>query len=538
MRLPDIQHDGGGLAREGIHQRRGVDLLNPGARLAYLVLPRGHLHRFVPVLQDRGGRERVAGRPDLVNRPRQHPLAGATRPPPAGRPGARGGGSGTGARFFATFEDDRNGVGPARLSDHTVPDDANTARPDDAAPLELLERVQRAHDDLVSQLERRIIGQRGMIEELLVALLARGHAMFVGVPGLAKTLLVRSLADATALSFGRVQFTPDLMPADITGTEILDVDPATGAHLPLREGTRLRASAPRRRDQPHPAQDQAALLQAMQEGRPRGGASHPLRPFTSSPPATSSSRRAPTPCPRRSSSVHARDRGALSRPITRGRHRHARSARVSIAGSCLHEATLASLQDFVASIPCRAQWSRPSPTSPAPPGPARPSPHPGARAAPVGGRSTRGTAAGAACRARAALHGRPAVVTEDVAAPAPVVLAHRVVPSFAAEARKLGRVTSSPRSSAPSHPLISPSGARAGGASSRRPPVPGETEPVHLPAGARAGPWPPPDRLKGSRQGLRGVSTYAAGDEPREIDRRATARLERVMIRQTGESVA
>ncbi|HET7372078.1 MAG TPA: AAA family ATPase, partial [Gemmatimonadaceae bacterium] len=81
---------------------------------------------------------------------------------------------------------------------------------------------------LRAEVQRRIIGQENVLDEILMSLIARGHALLVGVPGLAKTLMVRSLAEAVRLEFHRIQFTPDLVPSDITGTEILDEDATTG----------------------------------------------------------------------------------------------------------------------------------------------------------------------------------------------------------------------------------------------------------------------------------------------------------------------
>src|SRR5437764_861444 len=82
---------------------------------------------------------------------------------------------------------------------------------------------------LRAEVQRRIVGQEHVLDEILMSLLAGGHALLVGVPGLAKTLMVRSLAEAIQLEFRRIQFTPDLVPSDITGTEILEEDSATGA---------------------------------------------------------------------------------------------------------------------------------------------------------------------------------------------------------------------------------------------------------------------------------------------------------------------
>ena len=81
---------------------------------------------------------------------------------------------------------------------------------------------------LKAQVQRRIVGQQQVLEEVMMCLLAGGHALLVGVPGLAKTLLVRTLAEALELEFRRVQFTPDLMPGDITGTEVIEEDRSTG----------------------------------------------------------------------------------------------------------------------------------------------------------------------------------------------------------------------------------------------------------------------------------------------------------------------
>ena len=90
-----------------------------------------------------------------------------------------------------------------------------------------LERLRAVHAQMKSELHRVIVGQDEVIDELLLAVLTRGHCLLVGVPGLAKTLLVSSLAKTLDLSFNRIQFTPDLMPSDITGTELLQIDPAT-----------------------------------------------------------------------------------------------------------------------------------------------------------------------------------------------------------------------------------------------------------------------------------------------------------------------
>ena len=117
-----------------------------------------------------------------------------------------------------------------------------------------------------------------MLEELLIAIFARGHCLLVGVPGLAKTLMIRTLADALNLSFSRIQFTPDLMPSDITGTEVLQEDKTTGQrafkflHGPLFANVILADEINRT-----PPKTQAALLEAMQERQVTvGGTRHKL----------------------------------------------------------------------------------------------------------------------------------------------------------------------------------------------------------------------------------------------------------------------
>src|SRR5438128_2773814 len=135
---------------------------------------------------------------------------------------------------------------------------------------------------LTEQLGKVIVGQEKVIEQLLIGLCSRGHCLLVGVPGLAKTLLVSSLAKILDLSFKRIQFTPDLMPADITGTDLLQDDPETHRRKfvflpgPLFANMILADEINRT-----PPKTQAALLEAMQEYHvTAGGQSYPLpRPF-------------------------------------------------------------------------------------------------------------------------------------------------------------------------------------------------------------------------------------------------------------------
>jgi len=135
---------------------------------------------------------------------------------------------------------------------------------------------------LRAEIKKRIVGQNDVVELLLLSLFARGHGLFVGVPGLAKTLLIQTLADGLGLSFNRIQFTPDLMPSDITGTDVLEEDKASGARAfrfikgPVFASVLLADEINRT-----PPKTQAALLQAMQEGRvTAGGTTYTLdQPF-------------------------------------------------------------------------------------------------------------------------------------------------------------------------------------------------------------------------------------------------------------------
>jgi len=129
-----------------------------------------------------------------------------------------------------------------------------------------VERLKAKYDEMKVEIAKTIVGQEEMIEEVITAIFARGHALLTGVPGLAKTLLVRTVSEVLDLSFKRVQFTPDLMPADITGTDVLDQDPETGKHSfrfvrgPIFTNMLLADEINRT-----PPKTQAALLEAMQE---------------------------------------------------------------------------------------------------------------------------------------------------------------------------------------------------------------------------------------------------------------------------------
>ncbi len=148
--------------------------------------------------------------------------------------------------------------------------------------VQAVNELNAAYQAIVAQLGQVIVGQRQVIEELLVAMFARGHCLLVGVPGLAKTLLIRTLAETLSLEFRRIQFTPDLMPSDITGTEVIQEDRRSGAREfrflkgPIFGNVILADEINRT-----PPKTQAALLEAMQECQiTAGGTRHELtRPF-------------------------------------------------------------------------------------------------------------------------------------------------------------------------------------------------------------------------------------------------------------------
>ena len=135
-----------------------------------------------------------------------------------------------------------------------------------------LEQLVQAKSDFFSEVGKIVIGQKNILDQMLIALLTRGHTLLVGVPGLAKTLLIKSMAEICDLDFKRIQFTPDLMPSDITGTELIDIDPETEKRTfrfykgPIFANIVLADEINRT-----PPKTQSALLEAMQEHRVTAG---------------------------------------------------------------------------------------------------------------------------------------------------------------------------------------------------------------------------------------------------------------------------
>jgi MoxR-like ATPase len=313
-----------------------------------------------------------------------------------------------------------------------------TTRPQ-ASDTEQLERLAKAVASLRTQVARRIVGQQEIVDGILTAILAGGHALLIGVPGLAKTLMVSTTAEALRLSFNRVQFTPDLMPSDITGTEIIDEDVSTGkrsfrfVHGPIFANVVLADEINRT-----PPKTQAALLQAMQEHDVTvGNRTYPLpEPFFVLATQNPIEQEGTYPLPEAQL-----DRFMLELRVGYPSQSEEESIVEQTTGSrtekmepVLDAATLTAMQGLVRRIPVSkslisasvslARMTRPD--NGAPPfikeyvewG--------------AGPRASQYLVLGA--KARAALEGRPMADLDDVRAVALQVLRHRVVTNFSAEA--------------------------------------------------------------------------------------------------------
>jgi MoxR-like ATPase len=305
---------------------------------------------------------------------------------------------------------------------------------------ELLERLAEARVQLEEQIARRVIGQHVVVEGLLTTLLADGHALLVGVPGLAKTLLISTLADALDLKFSRIQFTPDLMPSDITGTEVLEEERATGRRQfrfvrgPIFANVVLADEINRT-----PPKTQAALLQAMQERQvtAAGDTMTLERPFFVLATQNPIEQEGTYPLPEAQL-----DRFMMELRIGYPTREEEERVAMQTTGSEVHEvrpvlgaAELLELQRLVRRVPAApslvsyavrlARATRPDDAE----APELTKRYIGWGAGP---RASQYLVLGA--KARAALHGRGVPNLEDVRAIAPAVLRHRVVVSFQAEA--------------------------------------------------------------------------------------------------------
>jgi len=314
-----------------------------------------------------------------------------------------------------------------------------SARDESAAQDRLIERVALARDQLSREMDQRIVGQRDVVEQLLVALLAGGHVLLVGVPGLAKTLMIKTLSEALDMAFGRIQFTPDLMPTDITGTDILEGSQEGGRAFRFMKGplfcNLLLADEINRT----PPKTQAALLQAMQERAvTAGGRTYELeRPFMVFATQNPIEQAGTYPLPEAQL-----DRFMLQVDVGYPSNREeVEIIRRTTAGApppiapMLGRARILELQDLVPKVPIAdhvieyavrlVRRSRPAEPE-APPQVAR------YVSWGAGPRATQMLVL--AAKARTVLHGRYAVDIGDIVALAPAILRHRLVLSFEAEA--------------------------------------------------------------------------------------------------------
>ncbi len=311
-----------------------------------------------------------------------------------------------------------------------------------AAPgdVQQLERLATAVQELRTQVARRIVGQEEVVEGILGAILAGGHALLIGVPGLAKTMMVHTVSEALALSFNRVQFTPDLMPGDITGTEIIEEDLTTGKRAfrfvpgPVFANVVLADEINRT-----PPKTQAALLQAMQEHQvTAGGTTYRLpEPFfvlaTQNPIEQEGTY--PLPEAQLDRFMFELRVGYPSREEEEAIVEQTTGSAETRVEPVLDAEALLAMQGLVRRIPVSRQLVRAAVTL------ARMTRPMDADAPAVvrqfvewgaGPRASQYLVLGA--KARAALSGRPMADLDDVRAVAHTVLRHRVVTNFAAEA--------------------------------------------------------------------------------------------------------
>ena len=318
----------------------------------------------------------------------------------------------------------------------------NTTPPEtvDASDMETVEELKAAYASMKLELAQVIVGQDDVVEQLLMAIFCRSHALLVGVPGLAKTLLVSTVSRVLDLSFKRIQFTPDLMPADITGTEVLEEEAGTGrrifrfVHGPIFANMLLADEINRT-----PPKTQAALLEAMQEHHVTVGEEthHLPEPFFVLATQNPIEQEGTYPLPEaqldrfmfniRVNYPTAEEEAEIIRRVT-GSHR------ASVAKQ-LDAASVMRLQEVVRRVPVAdhvieyaaklARATRPKEAE---------APDFVREMVAWGAGPRAGIYLILAAKARAILHGRYHAITEDVRAVAHPVLRHRVITTFNAEA--------------------------------------------------------------------------------------------------------
>ncbi len=322
-----------------------------------------------------------------------------------------------------------NGAHAADSTAHDVP-----------ADLQDLARLEQAHRRLRDEMSRVVVGQNEVVEQLMIAIFARGHCILEGVPGLAKTLMVSTLANCLSLNFTRIQFTPDLMPSDITGTEVLQEDRQSGTrHLQFIRGPVFSNILLADEINRTPPKTQAALLEAMQERQvSAGGKRHVLMdPFfvlaTQNPIEQEGTYPLPEaqldrflfkvfvgyPTPEDERQVYRRTTGSETDQVSK----------------VLDGLEIPHLQKIVRSVPISDHvldyvMALVRATRASEPG--RPDYIP--RWVSWGAGPRAGQALILAAKARAALHGRTSVTIDDIRAVAKPVLRHRLVTTYAAQA--------------------------------------------------------------------------------------------------------
>jgi MoxR-like ATPase len=303
-----------------------------------------------------------------------------------------------------------------------------------------LGRLAAAVQSLRSQVAQRIVGQDEVVEGILMAVLAGGHALLIGVPGLAKTLMVQTVSEALNLSFSRVQFTPDLMPSDITGTEIIEEDLTTGRRAfrfvkgPVFANVVLADEINRT-----PPKTQAALLQAMQEHQvTAGGATYQLpEPFFVLATQNPIEQEGTYPLPEAQLDRFMLELrvGYPSRSEEEAIVEQTTGSLKTVMAPVLDSEAIVAMQALVRRIPVSKGLVRAAVTLARMTRPDDPAAPPFIREFVdwgAGPRASQYLVLGA--KARAAIAGRPMADLDDVRAVALPVLRHRVVSNFAAEA--------------------------------------------------------------------------------------------------------
>ncbi|MBI3180136.1 MAG: MoxR family ATPase [Deltaproteobacteria bacterium] len=310
------------------------------------------------------------------------------------------------------------------------------------ADRDLVAALHAARDRIQGEIGKRVIGQHEVIEHLLITLFARGHGLFVGVPGLAKTLLINTLADVLHLAFNRIQFTPDLMPTDITGTDILEEDASGKRSFRFVQGpvfcNILLADEINRT----PPKTQAALLQSMQEYRVTAGG----RTFELEPPFHVFA----TQNPIEQEGTYPLPEAQLDRfmmmlkvPYPSADEellivQRTTSAGIPAVGKVLTPREIQAFQDLVLRVPAATPVVEEAVRIVRLTRPDEDDSSSEVREFVTWGAGPRATQhLVLAAKARAILDGRPAVDLSDVRALAQPVLRHRIVTNFHAEARKV-----------------------------------------------------------------------------------------------------